>query len=63
MSSLFSKPKTPDIPKPVTIDEAERSRQEADRAARRKGRLGTIIAGKKAGTSTGGGAAKALLGG
>lgn len=63
MSSLFSKP---DVPKPIappTVDEAAKARDAADQLARRKGRLSTVFAGASAGTSTGGGAAKALLGG
>lgn len=64
MSSLFSKPETPKPVQPPTIDEARKNRDEMDQRNRRKGRLAQMITGKSgAGTSTGGGAAKALLGG
>lgn len=64
MSSLFSGPSVPKPQAPPTIDEAAKARNEADaNLKRRKGRLATIVTGPKAGTSTGGGAARALLGG
>ena len=46
MASLFSSPKTPNIPAPVpppTIDQASVNAEQNDRLRQRQGRLSTLI--------------------
>lgn len=46
MSTLFSRPSTPQVPAPVpppTIDQASVNAEQADRVRRRQGRLSTLL--------------------
>lgn len=66
MGGLFSVPKMPkpqEIPKPPTIDEAQRARIEADRLRKRRGRAATILSTNESQSTGSVGVAKLLGGG
>lgn len=65
MSAVFSKPKTPTLPKPITPptrDEAKIAADESTRLRKRQGRASTILTQSATRTAQAGEAAKTKLG-